>query len=138
MKRFTLSFIFVFGIISTVSAQVSFQYETRSFTKLGFTTNEQIAKYLKIELSDLLPISQNSSMRGQLASISPADFYNTISDAFRSIEIAPLLRISKELGVKFDRLMTVFAREMGNISEADLQMVLAMYRIAVKWDIISP
>ena len=136
---FMKQFLFVpFLFLSfTLFAQVSFQYETRSFTQLGLTTNEEIARYLQIELSDLLPIFQHSLARGQGASISPSEFYNLISDTFNSRDVSRFLRISRELGVSFDKFMEVFAREMGGVSEADLQMMLAMYRIGLKWGIFS-
>jgi len=136
MKRFL--FLSLFLLSFSLFAQVSFQSETRTFTQLGLTTNEQIANYLQIELSDLLPISQYISAGDQLASISPADFYNLILSVFQDDDIVSLLRISKELGVTFDRFMLAFNKEMSFVSEEDLQMMLAMYRIGVKWSIIAP
>jgi len=130
--------LFVFLITCSLFAQVSFQNETRSFTQLGLTTNEQIAGYLQIGVSDLLPIFQHSSMRGLGASISPADFYDMISDVVSTKDMRALIRITNELGVDFERFLIVFFKEMDELPEADVQMTLAMYRIGVKWGIVSP
>ena len=135
MKRFL--FLPLFFLSCSLFAQVSFKNETRSFTQMGFTTNEQIARYLQIELSDLLPIFQHNSIMGHGPSISPADFYNMISDSFRTKDMMAFQRICKELGVTFERFFLVFSRETGEIEEEDLQMLLAMYRIGVKWGIVS-
>jgi len=137
MKRLFILLLFLFCLTISLFSQVTFQYENRSFTELGLTTNEQIAKYLKIDLSDLLPIFQHSSMRGQGASLSPSEFYNMISTALNSRDFLAFSRICKELGIPTERFFLVFYREMGGMPEADLQMVLAMIRIGVKWGIIS-
>ena len=136
MKHF--HFLIFLLLTFSLYAQVSFQYETRNFTQLGLTTNEQIANYLQIELSDLLPIFLHNSMRGHVESTSPADMYNMISSVLRNREFATFQKISRELGVTMERFFLVFAREMGDLPEADLQMTLACIRIGVKWDIISP
>ena len=135
MKRFLFLPLLFFSF--PLFAQVSFQYETRSFTELGLKTNEQIAEYLEIGLSDLLPIFQHNSMGGKGATISPADLYKAISISFNDKNMMALQRVCKELGVPFDRFITVFSRETGETSETDLQMILAMYRIGIKWGIIS-
>ena len=136
MKRFHL-IIFLF-LSCSLFAQVSFQSETRSFTEMGYTTNDQIARYLQIGLSDLLPIFQHSSIGGLGPAISPADFYGMISESFHTKDMMAFQRICKELGVTFERFFLVFSRETGEIKEDDLQMILAMYRIGIKWGIISP
>ena len=136
MKRF-LFFPLIF-LTCSLFAQVSFKNETRSFTQMGLTTNEQIARYLNIELSDLLSVFQHSSIEGHGPSISPANFYEMISESFSTKDIQAFQRICRELGVTFERFFLVFSRETGEIDEEDLQMMLAMYRIGVKWGIISP
>jgi len=136
MKRIHL-ILFLF-LSCSLFAQVSFRNETRSFSEMGFTTNDQIAGYLQIGLSDLLPIFQHSSIMGLGPSISPSDFYGMISESLRTKDMMAFQRICKELGVSFERFFLVFSRETGEIPEDDLQMLLAMYRIGQKWGITLP
>jgi hypothetical protein len=136
MKRFL--FLSLFFLSFPLFAQVSFQNETRSFNEMGLTTNEQIAKYLQIDLTDLLPIFEHNSIKGLGASISPADFYNVISGAFRTEDMLILLRLCRELGVTFENLIFAISEETGQVSDEDIQIVLATYRIGVKWGIVSP
>jgi hypothetical protein len=136
MKQFL--FISFFILPFSLFAQVSFQYETRSFIELGLTTNEQIAKYLQIELSDLLPIFQHNSMGGRGTSLSPADLYNIVSSVLQTRDFMTLQRIAKAFDISLERFFLVFNQEIGELSEADLQMTLAVIRIGEKWGVISP
>ncbi|MCL1836075.1 MAG: hypothetical protein FWG46_00855 [Treponema sp.] len=137
MKRLIFLSFFLLCLTVSLFSQVSFQYENRSFTELGLTTNEQIAQYLQIEISDLLPIFQHSSMRGQGASLSPAEFYDVISTVSNTRDFIAFGRICRELGITMERFFLVFFREMGGMPEADLQMTLAVIRIGIKWKVIS-
>jgi len=138
MKRFILVTFFLLCLTVSLFSQVTFQYETRSFTELSLTTNEQIARYLQIELSDLLPVFQHSSLRGRGTSMSPSEFYNMISTVLNTRDFIAFGRICKELDISIERFFLVFYREMGGMPEADLQMTLAIIRIGKKWGIINP